>query len=450
MVAFARLGAALDGNPALQRRARLAALSFTVLSGEEATTVQIGERVSVSAGSARDAVFSLAAATGSWEEFAKSVPAAGFQSLVAMQRMGHLRIERDMLAYGRNLLFLEQLFAALRPPAAPEAPAAVGRPVIEPVVGRYLRLDLNGKPHRVYFEEVGEGIPLLCLHTAGADGRQYRAILNDAEITRRYRVIAFDLPWHGKSSPPAGFQTEAYQLTTDLYVDTVMAVSRALGLERPVVMGCSIGGRAVLHLALRHGSHFRAAIGLQSATHADAGADTRLRDLGVLYRPDVHGQEAAAGTVACLIAPTSPQAEKWETLWHYMQGGPSVFLGDLHYYFHRRRSPQRRARRARCQGVPALPADRRVRSVGDAGAQRRAGAAHPGAAFRGHAGAGALPDVGKPDPVPPLSAAAARPHCRRGLGLVLLEHPAVGEDRGLGRHALRPGRHGVAAGVGLP
>ena len=84
---------------------------------------------------------------------------------------------------------------------------------------------------------------------------------------------------------------------------------------------------------MRHGDHFRAAIGLQSATHAEAGADPRLRDLGVLFRPDVHGQEAAAGTVACLISPTSPQAEKWETLWHYMQGGPSVFLGDLHYYF---------------------------------------------------------------------------------------------------------------------
>ena len=54
------------------------------------------------------------------------------------------------------------------------------------------------------------------------------------------------LPWHGKSSPPPGFETEAYRLTTDRYVDTVMAVSRALGLERPVVMGCSIGGRAVL------------------------------------------------------------------------------------------------------------------------------------------------------------------------------------------------------------
>jgi pimeloyl-ACP methyl ester carboxylesterase len=330
---FERLTAALDGNSALQRRAALAALSLTVMSGEEATSIKIGARVTVDSGAASDAAFSLATTPAHWAEFAKSVPAVGFQSLVGMQRMGHLKVEGDMVAYGRNLLFLEQLFAALRPPAPPQTFTPVGAPVIEPVIGRYLRLDFNGKPHRIYFEEAGLGIPLVCLHTAGADGRQYRALLNDTEITRRFRVVVFDLPWHGKSSPPPGFEREAYKLTTNLYVDTVMAVCRALKLERPVVMGCSIGGRAVLHLALRHGDYFRAAIGLQSATHAEAGADTRLRDLGVLFRPDVHGQEAAAGTVACLISPTSPQAEKWETLWHYMQGGPSVFLGDLHYYF---------------------------------------------------------------------------------------------------------------------
>jgi pimeloyl-ACP methyl ester carboxylesterase len=331
------LAAALDGNAALQRRARLAALSFTVLSGGEAATVRVADRIVIGKGAAVDAAFSLAASPASWAEFAKAVPAIGFQSLVGMQRVGHLRVEGDIVAWGRNMMFLEQLFAALRPPAAAQRPAANGapviEPVIEPVIGRYMRLDFNGRPHRLYFEEAGQGIPLLCLHTAGADGRQYRAVLNDPDITSRFRVIAFDLPWHGKSSPPPGFETEAYRLTTDLYVDTVMAVSRALGLERPAVMGCSIGGRAVLHLALRHGAHFRAAIGLQSATHAEAGADTRLRDLGVLFRPDVHGQEAAAGSVACLIAPTSPSADRWETLWHYMQGGPSVFLGDLNYYF---------------------------------------------------------------------------------------------------------------------
>ena len=64
---------------------------------------------------------------------------------------------------------------------------------LEPIVGRYAHIELEGREHRVYFEEAGEGVPLLCLHTAGSDGRQYRAVLNDAEITRGYRVIAFDM-----------------------------------------------------------------------------------------------------------------------------------------------------------------------------------------------------------------------------------------------------------------
>ncbi len=331
MISFDRLANALDDRPALQRRARLAALTVVVRSGEEAATIRVGEAIAVTAGASSGAAITLIATPETWAAYAAAVPPVGFQSIVGMVRMGTLQVEGDMLAFGRNLLFLEQLFAALRPEAPAEVRPAGGAPVIEPVVGRYLRLDLGGRPHRIYFEEAGQGIPLVCLHTAGADGRQYRALLNDAEITRRFRVLVFDLPWHGKSSPPPGFEREAYQLTTDLYVDTVMAFCRALGLERPAVMGCSIGGRAVLHLALRHGDYFRAAIGLQSATHADPGADTRLRDLGVLHRPDVHGQEAAAGSVACLIAPTSP--ERWETLWHYMQGGPGVFLGDLNYYF---------------------------------------------------------------------------------------------------------------------
>ena len=50
----------------------------------------------------------------------------------------------------------------------------------DPIIGRYLRLDLGGRPHRLYVEEAGEGIPLLCLHTAGADGRQYRRDRGDA------------------------------------------------------------------------------------------------------------------------------------------------------------------------------------------------------------------------------------------------------------------------------
>ena len=112
---FSRLAAALEGNAALQRRARLAALSFAVLGGTEPVTVRVGERIVVEKGAAANAAFSLTASPASWAEFAKPVPAVGFQSLVGMQRVGHLRIEGDILAWGRHMLFLEQLFAALRP-----------------------------------------------------------------------------------------------------------------------------------------------------------------------------------------------------------------------------------------------------------------------------------------------------------------------------------------------
>ena len=102
---------------------------------------------------------------------------------------------------------------------------------IEPIVGRYLNLEIDGRNNRVYFEEAGEGIPLVCLHTAGADGRQWRHLLTDPEITRHFRVLAFDLPWHGKSYPPAGWRGEEYRLTTAGYTETIRSFCRALELD---------------------------------------------------------------------------------------------------------------------------------------------------------------------------------------------------------------------------
>jgi pimeloyl-ACP methyl ester carboxylesterase len=198
---------------------------------------------------------------------------------------------------------------------------------LEPIVGRYAQLELEGRPHRLYFEEAGDGIPLLCLHTAGSDGRQFRAVLNDAEITRRFRVIAFDMPWHGKSSPPTGWEKEDYRLTTERYTGMIMSVAKALGLERPVVMGCSIGGRIVLELALKHARELRALIGLQSGAFVE-----RYYDASWLDHAEVHGGRACGAVAYGLMSPLSPQAEVWETVWHYMQGGPGIFTGDLYFY----------------------------------------------------------------------------------------------------------------------
>src|SRR4029077_12937766 len=113
---------------------------------------------------------------------------------------------------------------------------------------RYLRCDLLGQPHRLYVEEAGQGIPMLCMHTAGADTRQYPGFVHHNRITNNFRVITFDMPCHGKTSPPAGWQDREYQLTAPDYVRLILDVIDALDLKKPIVMGFSIGGRIGLAL----------------------------------------------------------------------------------------------------------------------------------------------------------------------------------------------------------
>jgi len=203
----------------------------------------------------------------------------------------------------------------------------MSEPRFEPIVGRYLTVPIMDADCRVYVEEAGSGIPLVCLHTAGADGRQFRHLMCDEAVTSRYRVLAFDMPWHGKSYPPVGWQDCEYQLTTERYVQTVRAFCKAMALDRPVVMGCSIGGRIVPQLAHAHGPEFRALIGLEAADHQQPWYDTAW-----LHRGDVHGGEVCAALVSGLVAPQSPAQHRHETLWQYMQGGPGVFKGDLYFY----------------------------------------------------------------------------------------------------------------------
>jgi len=199
--------------------------------------------------------------------------------------------------------------------------------VIEPITGRYLHLDIEGTRYRVYFEEAGTGVPLVCLHTAGAHSSQYRHLLCDPTITGRFRVLAFDLPWHGKSNPPPGWQDTEHRLTSSFYVAAVRAFIDALGLESPVVMGCSMGGRVVVRLAAECGGALRAVIGLEGSDHPSPWYDDCW-----LERPEFLRGDFCAALVSGLIAPHSPDEFRWETLWHYYQSAPEVFKGDMHFY----------------------------------------------------------------------------------------------------------------------
>ena len=229
--------------------------------------------------------------------------------------------------YGAVMRALE----LLRPgqAAGPVLETEKSRQLFDAPVGRYVRLNLAGADHRIYFEEAGRGIPLLLQHTAGCHGSQWRHLFEEAAITDRFRLIAYDLPFHGKSLPPVSraWWTEPYDLKGEFLRSVPLALADALELDRPVFMGCSVGGLLALDLALRYPERFRAVIAVEGALAID-GAQAQLAEL---WHPQV-SNEYKARLMEGLMAPVSPRAYRKETSFVYASGWPPAFLGDLYYY----------------------------------------------------------------------------------------------------------------------
>ena len=197
------------------------------------------------------------------------------------------------------------------------------------IEARYAYFSVEGVEYRVFIEQAGQGIPILLQHTAGSDGRQWRHLLEDPEITRHFRLIAYDLPYHGKSLPPLSqryWETE-YKLTQSWFMKFVVTLSDELELDRPIYMGCSMGGHLAPDLALHYPEKFRAVIGVEASAKT-GGTVERLR---YLSHPRI-SNEAKSAMMLTLCSPTAPEPLCRETVWCYGQGAPPVFKGDLNYY----------------------------------------------------------------------------------------------------------------------
>ena len=312
----------LDGEPdaTLGWRVRDGALP----DGDDATVPAAGE----------PGVLTLSADRAVWGELLAAVPRARFNDITPAQRRG-LRRAGDELTYWQYLPALQraiELLAEDPPPPSRPAPAereAGATPRFDGPVGRYVHLALDGVDHRVYFEEVGQGIPVLLQHTAGSHGVQWRHLFEVPAITDRFRLIAYDLPYHGKSVPPVGIEwwTQRYQLFGSFLRSVPVQLASALGLERPVFMGCSVGGLLALDLALHHPEVFRAVISLEGALRVGG----ELESLIGFWHPGV-SNESKARMMQGLTAPTAPMAYRKETIQTYASGWPPAFIGDLQYY----------------------------------------------------------------------------------------------------------------------
>lgn len=246
--------------------------SFTLAIGDSRFTfhVKAGHVDSVieDGGPLERSSFTLKAEVEIWEKLFQPNPPAMYHAIFAAIAVGNMQFEGDIrILFKHMTTFSYWIMAARDLTGKTKVKADPILPDTYQAVGKFVNIELDGICHKVFYLEAGEGTPILCQHTAGNENRQYRHLLEDQELTKKYRVIAYDLPAHGKSDPPTGrdFFADDNLLKSDWITRFVLGMSNALQLDRPIFLGCSIGGVIAAHLAEKYPEHFRGLISLAGA-----------------------------------------------------------------------------------------------------------------------------------------------------------------------------------------
>jgi pimeloyl-ACP methyl ester carboxylesterase len=279
-------------------------------------------------------LFTLAARRAVWAKFLEPVPPRHHQGIFAMlYRVPEFQIKGEMVAFmqhahlARRVLEIGKWLALGHAEPAPVTLAPRGgKRAVPKVTGGYVPVTAGGTTYQVYYETAGTGRDVLCMHTAGADGRQFHGLMADRRITECHRLIAFDLPWHGKSPPPEGAIPGSWRLNTDLYVELIMGFIAAAELREPIALGASMSGEICLELAYRHPEAFSGIVACEACEQV-----TR-RQTGWAAHPQVNQALFVPEWIRSLSAPQSPAEWQEQITWHYGQGGPSVFFGDIAFY----------------------------------------------------------------------------------------------------------------------
>lgn len=105
---------------------------------------------------------------------------------------------------------------------------------------------------RIFYEAAGDGPPVLLSHGYSATSRMWQGQVE--ALAPRYRVITWDMRGHGQSDSPddPACYSEAHT------VADMAAILDALGIDRAVIGGLSLGGYMSLAFHLAHPGRTRA------------------------------------------------------------------------------------------------------------------------------------------------------------------------------------------------
>jgi len=136
--------------------------------------------------------------------------------------------------------------------------------------------DINGL--HIYYEIHGEGRPLVLLHGGLGSGSMFAPVL--PLYAANHRVVTVDLQGHGRTADVDR------PIDVRLMADDIAALIRLLGLEKPDVMGYSLGGGVALFVAAKYPELVRRAVVVSANVTRDA------------IPPEMLAQQAQVGAAA--------------------------------------------------------------------------------------------------------------------------------------------------------
>jgi pimeloyl-ACP methyl ester carboxylesterase len=107
---------------------------------------------------------------------------------------------------------------------------------------------------KLYYEEVGSGIPVVFVHEFAGDVRSYEMQMR--YFGQRYRCIAFN----ARGYPPSDVPEDSKLYSQERARDDIRAVLDALKIDKAHIVGLSMGGFAALHFGFTYPDRARSLV----------------------------------------------------------------------------------------------------------------------------------------------------------------------------------------------
>lgn len=274
------------------------------------------------------AVVDVRAESSAWARLLESPPPPSFHAFTALELANDtFSVTGAKEDIARTRPMLERLFE-LSVHADPPDRKTWPRDM-KIVSGRYANIPTPDGACDVYYESSGNNPalpPVVFLHTAGADSRQFHGQLSDPDLAERFRLIAFDLPFHGRSLPPLLWDGGPYRLGRERYLDWCASFIETVLAEKVILAGCSMGAAISLTLAAERQDLVAGVVAIEPPFRA------RGRRNPCQHHVAVHSALHNASFVRGLMSPFSPPEYRRRASWIYSQGAPGIYPGDLAFY----------------------------------------------------------------------------------------------------------------------